>query len=108
MSFKRLLILAILIAPLAYASREKPLLDSHKTKIYQIATQSEEPLTDKQMALPGFDGLEFVDWSIITGTRDKSKQSLVSFGIINYIKVVDTDWATNTFELKKDDEKKAP
>jgi hypothetical protein len=107
MSFKRLLIIAILIAPFVYAYREKPLLDDHKVRIYQLAGNSEEPLKDAQLELPAWDGLEYVDWMVITGTRDKEKQSLVSFGIVKYIKVVDTDWGPNSLGLLKDSEKKA-
>ncbi len=105
MSIKRLLILAILIAPFVYAYREKPLLDDHKTRIYQLAGNTEEPLTEEQLALPAWDGLEYVDWVIITGIKDKTHMSLVSIGIVKYIKIVDTDWGSDSLGMKKDEKK---
>lgn len=108
MSIKRFIILAILLAPLVYAYRERPLFDVHKTKIYAQASNADEPVQEEQLSLPQWDGLEFIDWNIVTATRDKSKQSMVSFGIVKYIVVVDSDWAPQAFGLKKPDEKKTP
>jgi hypothetical protein len=65
-----------------------------------MATGSSEAVGDEVYAQPQWEGLEFVDWKFVTATRDKSKQSLVSYGIVNYIKVVDSEWATKAFELK--------
>ena len=108
MSIKRLLIMAILIAPFVYAYREKPLLDDHKTMIYQLAADTGETVSEEQLALPIWDGLEYIDWVIVTCTRDKTNLSLVSIGIVKYIKLVDDDWGPIALGLKKDEKKNLP
>jgi hypothetical protein len=97
---KKWIIIALVLAPFVYANYNKPLLLKHQQKIYQLATGSTEAVDDEVYTQPQWDGLEFVDWKILTATRDKSKQSLVSYGIITYIKVVDTEWGPKAFELK--------
>jgi hypothetical protein len=106
MSFKKIIIIAILVAPFVFAYKTKPTLDDHKTKIYQLAGSTEDPLKGEQLALPEWDGVEFVDWVFITGTRNKEKQSLISFGLCKYVKVVDTDWGPKALGFKKEEEKK--
>ncbi len=105
MSLKKIFILALLIAPLVYAYQKKPLIDAHKAKIYQVATKTEEPPKDDVMTQTEWDELEFVDWVFLTATKDKLKQSLVSYGIVNYIKVLDGEWAPRVFGLVKDEKK---
>lgn len=97
---KKWIIIALVIAPFVYANFHKPLFINHQQKIYQKATSSAEAVDETVYAQPQWEGLEFVDWKFITATRDKSKQSLVSYGIVNYIKVVDGEWALKAFELK--------
>ena len=97
---KKWIILALVIAPFVYANHKKPLLLNHQQKIYQMATGSAEAVDETVYAMPEWERLEFVDWKFVTATRDKNKQSLVSYGIINYIKVVDREWAPKTFGLK--------
>lgn len=97
---KKWIILAIVIAPFVYANYKKPLLINHQQKIYQMATESTEAIDDTVCAMPEWEGLEFVDWKFVTATRDKNKQSLVSYGIVDYIKVVDSKWAPKAFGLK--------
>lgn len=97
---KKWIIIALVIAPFVYANYNKPLLLKHQQKIYQLATSSTEAVDDEVYAQPQWEGLEFVDWKFLTATRDKNKQSLVSYGIVNYIKVVDSEWAPKAFDLK--------
>lgn len=97
---KKWLIIALVVAPFVYANYKKPLLIKHQQKIYQAATGSAEAVDETVYAEPQWDGLEFVDWKFVTATRDKSKQSLVSYGIVDYIKVVDSEWAPKAFGLK--------
>lgn len=97
---KKWIIIALVIAPFVYANHNKPLLAKHQQKIYQAATGSTEAVDETVYAEPQWDGLEFVDWKFVTATRDKSKQSLVSYGIVDYIKVVDTKWAPKAFGLE--------
>lgn len=97
---KKWFIIALLVAPFVYANHKKPLLIQHQLKIYQTATGSTEALDEETAALPMWEGLEFVDWKFITATRDKSKQSLVSYGIVDYIKVIDHEWAPKALGLK--------
>ena len=65
-----------------------------------MATRSTGAIDEAVYTMPPWEGLEFVDWKFVTATRDKNKQSLVSFGIVDYIKVVDQDWGLNVFGLK--------
>ncbi len=97
---KKWIILALVIAPFIYANHKKPLLLNHQQKIYQMATGSTEAVDETVYAEPQWEGLEFVDWKFVTATRDKNKQSLVSYGIVDYIKVVDKEWAPKAFGLK--------
>lgn len=97
---KKWIFIALVIAPFVYANYHKPLLIKHQQKIYQTATGSTEAVDEEIYAQPQWEGLEFVDWKFLTATRDKNKQSLVSYGIVNYIKVVDSEWAPKVFELK--------
>lgn len=97
---KKWIFIALVIAPFVYASYKKPLFLNHQTKIYQLAAGSTESEDETVYTMPQWEGLEFVDWKFVTATRDKSKQSMVSFGIVDYIKVVDSDWAPKAFDLK--------
>ena len=97
---KKWIILALVIATFAYANNKKPLLLNHQQKIYQKATASTEAVDEKVYSMPQWEGLEFVDWKFMTATRDKSKQSLVSYGIVDYIKVVDSEWGPKAFGLE--------
>ncbi len=95
---KKLLFL-LLIAPFVFAYYNKPSLNDHKAKIYVAATHTESA-ADDDLARPEWENLEFLDWALVTATQDKQKQSLVSFGIVKWVKVVDTDWAPKAFGLK--------
>lgn len=97
---KKWLIIALLVAPFVYAAYQKPLFSAHQQKIYQLASGSTAAIDDTVYALPQWEGLDFVDWKIVTATRDKNKQSLVSFGIVTYLKVVDDEWAAKAFGFK--------
>ena len=97
---KKWIVLALIIAPFVYANNKKPLILKHQQKIYQMAVGQEEAVDEKVYEMPQWEGLEFIDWKFVTATQDKSKQSLVSFGIVNYIKVVDKEWAPRVFEIK--------
>lgn len=100
---KMLVILLLVVAPLGFAYYKKPLLPDHQERIYLVATGT-DALTDREvLSQPQWDGLEFRDWYIATATQDKQKQSLVSWGIVGYVKVMDTDWALKAFDLKKQD-----
>jgi hypothetical protein len=100
---KKWIIIALVIAPFVYANNKKPLILKHQQKIYQVAVGPAVAIDEEVYAMPQWGGLEFVDWKFVTATRDKSKQSLVSFGIVDYIKVVDIEWAPRVFELKSTD-----
>jgi hypothetical protein len=99
---KKWIIIALVIAPFVYANYKKPLLLKHQQKIYQVAVGAEKAVDEEVYAMPAWEGLEFVDWKFATATRDKSKQSMVSFGIADYIKVVDSEWAPKALEIKSE------
>ena len=100
---KALIIILLVVVPLGYAYYNKPLLAAHQEKIYLTATGT-DAITDEEIySAPQWDGLEFRDWLIVTATQDKQKQSLVSWGFVGYMKVVDTDWALKAFEIETGD-----
>ena len=96
---KKLFIILLLIAPFVYAYYHKPLLEKHQEKIYVVAKGEGVAFDEAAAALPQWDALEFVDWTIFTGTRDKEHYSLVSFGLLDHVFVVDSDWAPKVFKL---------
>lgn len=100
---KKWIIIALFLAPFVYANYKKPLILKHQQAIYQSAVAPELTVDEAVYALPQWEGLEFVDWKFVTATRDKNKQTLVSYGICDYIKVVDKEWAPRVFELKPND-----
>ena len=100
---KKWLVITLVIAPFAYANHNKPLILKHQQAIYQTAVGPEEVVDENVYTLPPWEGLEFIDWKFVTATQDKNKQSLVSFGIVNYIKIVDREWALKAFDLKPKD-----
>ncbi|HEX5773523.1 MAG TPA: hypothetical protein VFY07_04305 [Geomobilimonas sp.] len=94
----------VLLVVLGYAYYNKPLLPAHQEKIYLIATGTETVTDEEIYSQPEWDGLEFRDWFIVTATQDKQKQSLVSWGFVGYLKVVDTEWAPKIFDLSPEAE----
>ncbi|MSN25482.1 MAG: hypothetical protein GJV46_06370 [Geobacter sp.] len=100
---KKWFIMLLVFGPFFYANHKKPPMIKHQQAIYQLAAGKSEAVDEEVYAQPQWEGLEYVDWKFVTATRDKSKQSLVSFGIVDYIKVVDNEWATKTFGLKPKD-----
>lgn len=57
---------------------------------------------EEAAALPEWDNLYLVDWLAFTATRDKKLDSLVSFGLLDRVFVLDSDWAPKMFKLPKD------
>ena len=100
---KKWIIILLVIAPFVYANYKKPLLPQHQQEIYRLAVGPAATVDESVYASSKWEGLEFVDWTFLTATRDKSKQSLVSYGIADYIKVIDIEWAPKAFELKAKD-----
>lgn len=98
---KKLLILIILLAPLVFAYYHKPPFSKHQEKIYLAAIKKETSVDEAIYAMPQWDDLEFVDWLIFTATREKKLYSLVSFGLVNHVVVIDSDWATKAFDLNQ-------
>lgn len=96
---KKLLVFLLIVGPLVFAANKKPLLDDHKAKIYAVAAGAGSAADAEILAKPEWDKLEFCDWGIVTATQDKEKHSLVSYGIVTYIKVMDRDWAPKAFGI---------
>jgi hypothetical protein len=99
---KKILFLIVIAAAFLFAAYKKPLLDDHKTKIYTAATGADTAVNNAILALPEWENLEFCDWVIFTATKDKEKHSMVSYGIVSYIKVTDPDWGRKTFAPKSE------
>lgn len=97
---KKWIIMLLVISPFVYANYKKPTLTKHQQKIYQQAVGSTEAVDEAVYDMPQWDALEYIDWKFVTATRDKNKQSMVSYGIVNYLKVVDEDWAPKAFGFK--------
>lgn len=97
---KKIIIILLIFGPFFYANHKKPPMINHQQAIFQSAAGSNAAVDEEVYKMPQWDGLEYVDWKFVTATRDKSKQSLVSFGIVNYINVVDKDWGSKTLGIK--------
>jgi hypothetical protein len=97
---KTMLIFIAIIAPFVLANYYRPTLDQHKTKIYAQAAGEATAVDEELLARPEWNGLEFNDWALVTATQDKQKQTMVSYGIGTYIKVVDPKWAPKAFGLQ--------
>jgi hypothetical protein len=100
---KKLLIAVLVFAPFVYAYYHKPPFRQHQEKIYLDAKQSEATVEEPVYDQPEWDGLEFADWFIFTATREKKLYTLVSFGLVDHVFVVDSDWAPKTFNLKAEE-----
>jgi hypothetical protein len=98
---KKLLILIVLLAPFLFAYYHKPPFSKHQEKIYLDAMQKETSDDEAVYAMAQWDDLEFVDWLFFTATRDKKFYSLVSFGLVDHVIVIDSDWAAKAFDLKQ-------
>ncbi|HLO25991.1 MAG TPA: hypothetical protein VK187_07750 [Geobacteraceae bacterium] len=97
---KKLVILILIIAPFAYAYYHKPAFAKHQERIYLDAYGPEATIDDEVYAMPQWDGLEFTDWFIFSATREKKLSSMVSFGLVDRVFVVDSDWAREAWRLK--------
>ena len=73
-------------------------MDRHEEKIYVSAKGGDTTFDEAAAALPEWEGLEFVDWTVFTATRDKKIYSLVSFGLLDHVFVLDTDWGALRFK----------
>ena len=100
---KKLLIAVLVLAPFVYAYYHKPPFRQHQERIYLDARQTETTVDEAVYELPEWDELEFADWFIFTATREKKLYTLVSFGVIDHVFVVDSDWAPKTFKLKAEE-----
>lgn len=100
---KKLLIAVLVLAPFVYAYYHKPPFRQHQERIYLDARQTVATVDEPFYELPEWDGLEFADWFIFTATREKKLYTLVSFGLVDHVFVVDPDWAPKTFRLKAEE-----
>lgn len=97
---KKLIILILIIGPLVYAYYHKPTFARHQEKIYLDAHGTDTTIDDDVYAMPQWDGLEFTDWFIFSATREKKLSTMVSFGLVDRVFVVDSDWAREAWGLK--------
>ena len=98
---KKIIIILLLLAPFVYAYYHKPLLDRHQEKLYATSKLENTTFDEAAASLSEWDGLEFVDWTVFTATRDKTAYSLVSFGLLDHVFVLDSDWAPKAFKLNR-------
>ncbi len=97
---KKLLVAILVAAPFVYAYYHKPPFSMHQDKIYRDVAKPGTTIDEAVYSLPAWDELEFKDWFVFTATRDKKLYSLVSFGLVDHVMVVDSDWAPKAFNLK--------
>lgn len=97
---KKLIVIIILIAPFVYAYYHKPPFAKHQEKIFLTAHGEDAAIDEGMYNLPEWEGLEFSDWFIFTATRDKKLYTMVSFGLVDHVFVVDPDWGLEVWKLK--------
>lgn len=85
----------LLLAFLGTASIVKPDLNAHREKIYEVSTHSAPPPPREFSVLPEWDELTFRDFYFVTATRSRERKSMVSYGFLRYVKVVDAGWWLN-------------
>jgi|GEM_PF-2855279 len=85
----------LLIALLGVTSVVKPDLNVHRQKIYETATGSPAPATADLALLPEWKDLKFRDFYFVTVTQSIGRETIVSYGVLRYIKVVNPDWWAN-------------
>lgn len=89
----------ILIGTLIYLAHERrPLLEDHQARLYFEATNQE--ITDELLNSEAWEDLEMKDLFVLTVTNDSDKNTLVSYGFGNYIKVLDDEWVRKAFKMK--------
>jgi hypothetical protein len=101
MLMKKYFIIALLLAPFVYAYYHKPNVDQHREKIWVEAIGGDATFDEAARALPEWDNLYLVDWLVFTATRNKTLESLVSFGLLDRVFVLDSEWAPKVFNLPK-------
>jgi hypothetical protein len=97
---KKFLVMIVIIAPFVYAYYHKPPFTKHQEKIFLVAHEADTAIDEGMYALPEWEGLDFSDWFIFTATRDKKLYTMVSFGLVDHVFVVDPDWARDVWKLK--------
>lgn len=91
----------ILLATLVYLAHDRrPTLEAHQARLYLSITGAEAVTDESLYSRPEWADLELRDFFILTATQDARRNTLVSFGFGNYIKVVDEEWAKQAFGLE--------
>lgn len=85
----------LLITVLGAASVVKPDFSAHQKKIYEVSTGTAAPSVAELAALPEWKGLSFRDLYLVTTTQSAERKSIVTYGFLRYIKVVDKEWLAN-------------
>ena len=82
----KIIYLFIIIAIAAGLSYLNPRFEDHKLALSP----------DIEIDAPVWDGLQFKDYFVVSFTSDTAiGGSMVSYGLCNYVKVVDEEWVTN-------------
>ncbi len=85
----------MLIALVAAASVIKPDLAAHRKKVYELSTGSAAPPAEELAALPEWKELTFRDFYLLTATQSTARNSIVSYGFLRHIAVLDREWWGN-------------
>ncbi|MCM2357731.1 MAG: hypothetical protein NDI77_06255 [Geobacteraceae bacterium] len=98
---KKYFIIALLLAPFVYGYYHKPQFDQHREKIWVEAKGGDATFDEAAGAQPEWENLYLVDWLVFTATRENKLATLVSFGLLDRVFVLDSEWAPKAFKLQK-------
>lgn len=98
MTIKKLLILILIAVPVYFLHQHRPTYADHAAKVYEVYSGEVLPVGEELPPWPQWQKLEYRDFYIITASQDFDKKTLVSFGWVGYIKVLDEDWAKEAFK----------
>lgn len=95
---KKWLIILLIAGVFYYVHENRPTQLMHQQTLYANATGEEA--SEEVLAMAEWNKLNFRDFLIVTTLSDVDQFNLVSYGYLNRVKVVDTEWIANAFKLK--------
>ena len=69
----------------------------HAARVYQAYSGQELAAGEDLPPWPQWEKLEFRDFFLLTATQDADTKTLVSYGCLSYIKVLDEDFGKKIF-----------
>jgi len=84
------LLLLVIAAGLGYAAHTNPDFSTHQNTISE-SLQDQQYYTEEQNA-ERFGDLDFTNFLVASVTKDTVKMSMVSYGFLGRVSIVDEDW----------------